>query len=263
MRDEESFEQVRFRDGKVVRDPDSSSGKDEATEVRPGEQTGFSLSIKPGALEVNEPLVAVRDEHGDTITFGARAQADAFAERLSAVDGGLRVQAVAPNDPADVDAYLLADHSPSTTEPASVDGATMTFDVGANLYGTLGEAVITGGPTSPAIEHFVKEDLSEVSFRDVLRVRVTDSEFISFDDWDGGSSRWLPDCRVEARDGWRDPAVEVYWCEIKTGDASFQRTQMKAMRELAKEARVLKIRVLIDDLPKQYSVRVHEVEPNE
>jgi hypothetical protein len=55
----------------------------------------------------------------------------------------------------------------------------------------------------------------------------------------------------------------VYRCEIKTGDASFQRTQMKAMRELAKEARVLKIRVLIDDLPKQYSVRVHEVEPNE
>lgn len=34
------------------------------------------------------------------------------------------------------------------------------------------------------------------------------------------------------------------------------------MRQLAAESRVLKVRVLIDDLPDQYSVRIHEVEPS-
>ena len=180
---------------------------------------------------------------------------------MSAADGGLRVQKAASNNPADVDAYPLTEHNPSITEPASVRGDTLTFDIGANLYGALREAVVMGAPTSSALEHFMKDDLADVEFRDGLRVRFTDSEYVSFGDWgEAERGNWLPDCLVEARDGWRNPPVETYWCEIKTGDASFERTQVAAMRGLSREKRVLKIRVLIDNLLDQYSVRIHEAE---
>ncbi|WP_238593261.1 hypothetical protein [Natronobacterium lacisalsi] len=65
-----------------------------------------------------------------------------------------------------------------------------------------------------------------------------------------------------ARDGWNGDVLERYYCEIKTGNASFERSQMETMRELATEERVLKIRVLIDDVPDQYSLRIREVEPD-
>ena len=35
------------------------------------------------------------------------------------------------------------------------------------------------------------------------------------------------------------------------------------MEELAKQERVLKIRISIDDLPEQYSLRINEVVPSE
>jgi hypothetical protein len=80
---------------------------------------------------------------------------------------------------------------------------------------------------------------------------------------DFGRLNWHPDCCVIARDGWKDGLIERYWCEIKTGNASFERQQVESMRKLAAEERVLKIRVIIDDLPDQYSVRIHEVEAGE
>lgn len=260
MSEEPDAEQARFRDGRVVREPtDCDISLGGADPVRPNEETGFRVAVKPGAVEVNEPLADVEAEHGTVVSFGSRAAAEAFAARLSAADGDLRVQAAAPNDPGDADAYLLADHQPAVAEPARVDGDTLTFDVGANLYGALGEAVVLGGPTSPALEHFVERDLADARFEDELRVRVTDGEYVPVGDGSGG---WLPDCRVEARDGPGGRLVERYRCEIKTGNASFERSQVAAMRELAAEARVLKLRVLVDELPDRYSVRVHEVEPD-
>jgi hypothetical protein len=259
--DGEDFEQTRFSEGRLVRDSQQS---DHATGglVSPNQETGFSVAIKPDALEVNQSLVEIRDEYSDTITFASRAKAEAFAAQVSATGGDLRIQAAAPNDPAAVDAYLLADHQPSVAEPASVGGDTWTFDVGANLYGALGEAVVTGGPTSPALEYFVEQDLADRAFEHGLRVRIADGEFVSFSEGESDGGRWMPDCRIEARDGWRDRLIETYWCEIKTGDASFERTQIEAMRQLAREERVLKVRVLIDDLPKRYAARIHEVDPD-
>lgn len=257
MGDGGDFEQTRFRNGRLERD------RSRDAPVHPNQETGYAVAIKPGALEVNRSVVDVRDEHGETITFADRDRAAAFAARLSADGGDLRIQAAAPNDPGEADAYLLADHRPSVREPAAVDGDDLTFEVGANLYGVLGEAVVTGGPTSPALEHFVKQDLANASFEDGLRVRVTDGTFVSFPDEGTGESRWMPDCCLEARDGWRGRLIERYWCEIKTGNASFERTQVAAMRELAKESRVLKLRVSIDALPEQYTVRIREVDPAE
>ncbi|NHN60471.1 MULTISPECIES: hypothetical protein [Halorussus] len=54
--------------------------------------------------------------------------------------------------------------------------------------------------------------------------------------------------------------LERYYCEIKTGNASFERSQVDAVKALARKERVLKIRVIIENLPDQYSLRIHEVE---
>lgn len=256
-------DQATFVDGRMVKPTDSSVEGGERW-VRPRERGDFSLAVKSGAMDANSVVEEVCEQYGEELRFSSRETAERFAQQLSSVDGALRVQGAAPNDLAEVDAYLLADHAPSVADPKRVsDAGTMTFDVGANLYGALGETIITGAPRSYAVEHFVEQDLADVSFRDELRVRVRDAEYVSFGDQLDGYSGWAPDCKLVVYDGWGRPPVEEYWCEVKTGDASFERTQVAAMRELAGEERVLKIRVRIDNLPDEYSVRIHEVEPAE
>lgn len=70
-----------------------------------------------GALEVNESLVGVCEEHGEELSFGSRTKAETFARRLSTEDGSLRVQAAAPNDSSGDDGYLLAEYDRSVREP--------------------------------------------------------------------------------------------------------------------------------------------------
>ncbi len=74
--------------------------------------------------------------------------------------------------------------------------------------------------------------------------------------------RWTPDCIVRAKDEW-DGVLAQYYCEIKTGNASFERLQSAVMKELAAQERVLQIRVQSNDLPEQYSLRIREVESSE
>lgn|GEM_PF-6175595 len=142
----------------------------------------------------------------------------------------------------------MAEYDRSVGEPAAVDGDTWTFDVGANLYGVLGETIVKSGGKPPVIEYFVKQDLDEYpdDLESGLRISVESDIYVPSD---GDGNGWKPDCRVTARDGWDGEVLEEYWCEIKTGDASFERGQVETMRQLAAEARVLKIRVLIDELP--------------
>jgi hypothetical protein len=264
--DEPTTSQLRFEDGQLVdRTDDAEDGEEEENTVdplEPDDDTGFVLDVKPGALEVNDTLAEVVEEHGTTLEFGSRSQAEDYAEQLSASDGALRVQAAAQNDPSDVDAYLLADHNPSIAEPASVDGKTWTFDVGANLYGLLGEAILKHAPKPHALIYFVRQDL-EIADEELqwgLNVEVKDTIPLVVNR-NGEKNRWTPDCMVEAKDGWSGRVLERYYCEIKTGNASFERSQVKTMQALAEDERVLKIRVEIDELPEQYSLRIHEVEP--
>ncbi|QCC51439.1 hypothetical protein [Halapricum salinum] len=258
----ESF-QLRFVDGDVVASENADEESDRVP-VEPGERTGFGLEVKDGALEVNREVRDVVERRGRLLEFGSREEAEAYARELSASGGALRVQAAPANEPRDVDAYLLADHNPSVQEPAAVDGETWTFDVGANLYGALGEAVLLAGPKPFALTYFVRQDLE-----------IDEAELdwgLNVDVYRGGKGSaaeapetggWVPDCVVEAKDGWGGEVLERYYCEIKAGEASFQRSQADGMRALAADERVLKIRVLIEALPEQYSVRIHEVEPTE
>lgn len=259
MGSDDDFNQLEFRDGQLVSGENNISETSNPEPIIPNEDSGFALEIKPGALKVNESLAEVHEEYGELLSFGSRGDAERFTDKLSAESGGLRVQSAAPNDPSDVDGYLLAAYDRSVREPASTDGKTWTFDVGANLYGSLGEAVVKSGGKPPALEYFVRRDLdgrlNDLEFG--LRLNVTSGKALPED---VGRLNWHPDCCVIARDGWKDGALERYWCEIKTGNASFERRQVESMRKLAAEERVLKIRVLIDDLPNEYSVRIHEVE---
>ncbi|WP_435335864.1 hypothetical protein [Haloarchaeobius sp. TZWWS8] len=254
--------QWRFQDGELV-EPAAGSHDDDPTRadpVVPNERTGFSVAVKQGALDANQTLARDVDSVDEVLEFGSRAEAEAYAIQLSAGSGGLRVQAAAGNDPTGVDAYLLAAHAPSITEPATTEGETWTFDVGANLYGTLGEAVIVDGAKPHAIEHFVREDLavSEDELEQGLRVQVESGWPICVETGEG-TETWVPDCVVEVHDGWNGPELANYYAEIKTGDASFQRSQSAVMKALAVDERVLKIRVRIEDLPDQYAVRIQEV----
>jgi len=46
----------------------------------------------------------------------------------------------------------------------------------------------------------------------------------------------------------RRTGLERYYCRIKTGNASFERSQSAAMKQLEREKHILKIRVLIEEL---------------
>ncbi|MFB9807485.1 hypothetical protein ACFFQF_20710 [Haladaptatus pallidirubidus] len=161
--------QLQFDKGSLVnRSSEDETTSDEYTAepITPGDRTGFTVEVKDNAIEVNTTISEIITTHGRTLDFGSRAHAGAYASQLSAGDGSLRIQAAPANDPRDVDAYLLADHTPSITKPAATDGETWTFDVGANLYGALGEAILTSAPKPHALYYFVRQDL-EVDDREL------------------------------------------------------------------------------------------------
>lgn len=259
--------QLRFEDGSLVEGADTSgSARSDHTAdpIEPGQFTGFVVEVKAGALDVNGRLRETVEAHGRTLGFRSRQHAEGYICQLSASDGSLRIQAVPENEPKDIDAYVLAEHDPSIKEPAEVNGDTWIFDVGANLYGALGEAILLESPKPHALVYFVQQDLN-VNERDLeagLNIDVISGQMLSVDS-SNGIKRWTPDCVVEAKDGWNGNVLERYYCEIKTGGASFERSQVEAMEALAREERVLKIRVTIKDLPDQYTLRIHEVESPE
>lgn len=244
---------------------DSSETESSGIEViEPDAETEFAVEVKSGALTVNNRLREIVDQYGERLEFGSRHKAEQYARQLSTSDGSVKIQAAPENDPSGIDAYLLADYNTSTTEPATTNDGEMTLDVGANLYGELGETVLLGPSKPHALIHFVREDL-EISKRELNHGLYVDIEvgiLVAPEEADlnGG---WIPDCVVIAQDGRNGELLKKYFCEIKTGDASFERSQVEVMEALARTERVLKIRVDIEDLPYQYSIRINVVEAAE
>jgi hypothetical protein len=256
--------QTAFRDGEFVPVESGAGAEREPVTPRESADATFVLAVADDALAVNDALDEVVADDDRTLGFGSRDEAETYAAQLGVGDGALRVQAAAPNDPRDCDAYLLAAHDPAVAEPAEADGdGRLTFDVGANAYGTLGEALLLDVPKRPALRYVVREDLGLDDERAAgLSLDVERGEPLAVPDPAGDDTyRWVPDCVLTARDGPGGRVLATYYCEVKTGDGSFQRAQPAAMRALAADERVLKVRVRIDDLPQQYTVRVDEVDP--
>ncbi|MFC7081682.1 hypothetical protein [Halorussus caseinilyticus] len=227
----------------------------------------FTVAVKDSAREVNEAARRVAITEGDRLEFDSETAAHRRARELS--EGGetpVKVQRAAPQDPDDVDGYLVAWPERRTQNPEGSPTEGLTFDTEANQYGALGEAVaFTPEVNPPLLTHFarVDADLPDVDFsdreRDELRVELdTDPAPVVV----GSDRRWEPDCRAVVRLGPDRPVLTEYWCEVKTGDGSFERSQREAMRAKAREASVLKIRVELDDLPDRYTAWVRTVEPD-
>lgn len=248
-------------------------GKDEAPPAKPrrmADRDGFRVAVKPSALDANGAVGALVADRGNPLVFDSRGVAEATAARLSD-SGATRVviQAAAPQDPDGVDAYLVASPGRRTHDPIEADDGSLTFETTAAQYGALGEALVCCyGANPPPLAAYVRRDLDDGEVggggddRWIDLDRDPDPVVYATAD---GSTRlaWVPDCVARARDGPGGQVLESYYCEVKTGDASFQRDQATVMAYKACEATVLKIRVDVDGLPERYSARIEAVDPEE
>jgi len=229
----------------------------------------FRVAVKESAREANEAARRLATTESEVVGFDSEADAYRRARELSE-DGEtpVKVQRAAPQDPADVDGYLVAWPDRRRRDPDGTPTEGLTFDTGANQYGALGEALVCSPPVNPPLlTHFarVETDLGTEEAENLpdenLRVELdTDPEPVVVG---SETHRWEPDCRAVVRLGPDRPVLTEYWCEIKTGDGSFERSQREAMRAKARKATVLKIRVALDDLPDSYTAWVQKVEPGE
>lgn len=69
----------------------------------------YVVRIKSSARRINRAAGEYLAYQGATRRFEAKSAARAWATEISDGDGAVRVQDAAPNDPADVDGYLVAD----------------------------------------------------------------------------------------------------------------------------------------------------------
>lgn len=220
----------------------------------------YVLAIKESAARRNDAVSQYVDEHGRTVALDSREAAEALADRLAEQgDPPVRVQRAAPNDAAEADGYLVPAPDRRVREPAVTEDGTRVFDVGANLYGTIGEAIVAGtGHDPPLVTDYAAEALDLP--RSALSVRVdTDVEARAVPTGDGGTARWRPDCVATVRRAGGDAVIAEYWIEVKTGDAALERSQREAMAQQADDATVLLVRVSLADLPDRYAATVEPI----
>ena len=217
----------------------------------------YRMEIKGNAIKLSSAIRDVSEERGHIVEFESEEAAESWKNKFSVENGQIRISTVAPQDPRDLDGYLIGFPERNTHEPKQTEKVGLTFDVGANLYGEIGEALICGSyGLSPGIQYYFFEEVEGVNqqdnwIRSISRpnlANITDSEI-----------SWSPDCLIEVGD-YETSSTAQYFCEVKTGDASFERNQVEGMERVAKNYNVLKIRVIIENLPEEYTVRINEVE---
>ncbi|WP_128477162.1 hypothetical protein [Halorussus pelagicus] len=235
----------------------------------------FTVAVKESAREANEPARRLVTIEGDRVTFESETEAHRRARELSAEgESVVKVQRAAPQDPDDVDGYLVGWPQRRRQAPDGSPTEGLTFDTEANQYGALGEAlVLTPEVNPPLLTHFARvdadldttdgesgaDDAETTASAEDVRVELdTDPDPVTV----GSGRRWEPDCRAVVRLGPDRPVLTEYVCEVKSGDGSFERSQREAMRAKARETTVLKIRVDLDELPDSYTAWVRKVAPD-
>lgn len=228
---------------------------------------GFRVAIKDSARRVVDGDSLTSGGDANACMYPSRSAAEAALANLDCTEAGrLELQAPAPNDPADVDAYLVFYPEDRKREPDGSPDDGWTFDTTANQYGAIGEALVTA-PGIPALDHFVRRDLAgDVDAEGAEHLQVDCVTRPKEFDWatlqaavEGTRPGWTPDCEVRVSLPRRRGFVHRYFCEIKTGDASFERNQAADMESVAAVADVLQIRVTVDELPDEYSVKFTRV----
>ncbi|WP_247001129.1 hypothetical protein [Halosolutus gelatinilyticus] len=253
---------ARDRDQTNLTQFDGSDDRFDTTADRSSDEP-FVLELKSSARERNSAVEAIASDRGRLLECDSRADAESIAARCS--ERGkvrVRLQAVAPQDETPADAYLVAQPERRTATPIDPDAETWRFQPAANQYGAIGQALVTTPRTNPpALTYYVREDLGlEV---DEVRVRLREPSLVTERLADGRRASWLPDVVAEAVRESTGATLREYHCEVKTGNASFERDQVAVMEAKADEpgVAVLKIRVAIDDVPEEYGIRIRDVSP--
>ncbi|WP_290816063.1 hypothetical protein [Halovivax sp.] len=228
----------------------------------------FRVALKRSACEAAAEIETLRQTVGEVVSYESRA--DAVTKLVHAVDcPGLRFQQPAPNDPADVDAYLVKLREPEPTPESRGDPATgWTFDARAQQVGALAEALFGAYRWDPPpILAYAARDL-EVD-PDEIRVEVDDEPARV-----GGldpevEGQWHPDFSFVVRrrtasdpSGYEGPVLRRYLAEVKHGSTSFERHQRDRMERLAERGPrldVLVIRVDLSGAPQSYDLTIRSV----
>lgn len=233
------------------------------------QKSTFIVEVKKSAIEANSRVDKLVETEERFLKYESRREAEIHTEQLTE-RGEVRIalQKTAPQDNTEADVYMISQPERHIQDPVNPSADVWKFGVGANQYGAIGEALITSpGSSPPALTYYIEQDL-ECSEEEKIRVRLK-SDIARSECYDeGGRSQtkiWIPDCIAQAERRYEDETIGgEYWCEIKTGNASFERSQIDLMRQKATEPEitVIKARVELDDLPKQYSVRFHKIDPD-
>lgn len=227
----------------------------------------FVVEVKSSATDANGAVAELAEAEGKFLDYPSRQEAETHVAQLNE-KGEVRValQKVAQQDTTAADVYLIPQPERNVQTPVDSEADTWVFGVGANQYGAIGEALIKNpGNSPPALKNFIEQDLDQPE-EELHISMVQNAAHSQYHDGRGRPryKSWLPDCVLEVEKGYPGELLRKYWCEIKTGSSSFERNQTELMQQKASEPgiTVLKIRVRLDDLPEQYSVRFQEVSPD-
>lgn len=83
--------------------------------------SGYVVAIKPSARRINRFASEWVGRRQSTRAFASKSDAKEWARVISS-DGQVRIQDAAPNDPSNVDGYLVADPWYSSRRPSPVSG---------------------------------------------------------------------------------------------------------------------------------------------
>lgn len=211
-------------------------------------------------------VAAARGGPGALLEYEHREAAAAAAERYSEEgEVPVRLQAPAPQDPRDVDAYLVANPERRVRRPTGTLEEGLGFETSASQYGALGEALLTSHEQDPpALLAYARRTLDLEDGREPAVQLDAEPEPIRFRSRSTDeTATWEPDCTATVTVG---GAVERrLLCEVKAGDASTERDQRRVMRWAASEDGVeaLVVRLDLADLPDGYTARIQAVEPKD
>lgn len=218
----------------------------------------FDVFITETARDANPAVEAYVAEYGEVVSFRSKNAAEEWASELSEDGGRVRIQKAAPQETRDINAYLVSDPRTYTSVPKETNSSGLVFDTTANQYGALGEAVVAGSyGVSPGLKYYIEQH-TELPAEDEYKITRRNRPRIPQEiDYDG---TWSPDLVVDVKqlEDWQ--TIETFYCEIKAGDASFERNQRESMQSLPREHNVLKIRVDITELPAEYRLLITPVD---
>jgi len=218
---------------------------------------GFVVAIKKSARVRNSAVASLFETEGGRVTYPSAAVArEAVAELASRGEGPVRLQAVAPQDGADVDGYLVGASRHDLSVPETPPSAGWTFGVDASQYGALGEALLTAGDgASRPVRAFVRYDQDLADDTPLVVGVEADPGPVTVP---GEAGAWVPDCRIEATVGHH--TIATYLVEVKTGNGRLERTQEAAIDAAAREVPVLLVWVDVTALPDEYTVEFEKVD---